>query len=401
VVAVSTAGALGASALPAVSVSTAVLPRATDTGPGLYVHIPFCASRCDYCAFATWTDRHHLAGSYVDACIAHYETAVSGGFGQAATVFLGGGTPSQLPPADLVRLVSAIDIATDGEVTVEANPEDVTSAWLDSCLSAGVTRVSLGAQSFDQEVLTGLGRLHSASAIAPAVAAIGRAGISRCSIDLIYGGAGETDASWCGTLQAALDLEPRPTHLSVYALTVENGTPLWRDPTRHPDDDVQARRYEVTEEVLSSAGFEWYEISNWAMPGHECRHNLNYWLQGDYQGIGCAAHSHRAGRRWWNVRTPERYIQLVAAGQDPVASSEQLSEELAGFEGLELQLRTRWGVPAGALATALESAPELERLVEVGGERATLTVAGRMLANEVACRLEVPDPVDGPDGPGD
>jgi oxygen-independent coproporphyrinogen-3 oxidase len=356
----------------------------------VYVHIPFCASRCDYCAFATWTDKHSLAASYVDACIAHYNRVAAGGFGPARTVFLGGGTPSQLPPEDLVRLISAIEAVPDAEVTVEANPEDVTPSWLDACLSAGVNRVSLGAQSFDQRVLGGLGRLHEAAAIAPAVAAIDGAGIKRCSIDLIYGGAGETDTSWRHTLQSALELEPRPTHLSVYALTVENGTPLWRDPRRHPDDDVQARRYEITEATLAAAGLQWYEISNWAVPGQECRHNLNYWLQGDYLGIGCAAHSHQAGRRWWNVRTPERYIQLVTDGADAVASFEELSPQLAAFEGLELLLRTRWGVPSEALGGALESTPELEGLVELRGGRARLTVAGRMLANEVACRLEVP-----------
>ncbi len=328
-----------------------------------------------------------MAGAYTDACIADYETAAAD-LGRVSTVFLGGGTPSQLPPADLVRLISAIDVDDGAEVTVEANPEDVTDAWLEACKSAGVTRISLGAQSFDQVVLKGLGRLHSASAIAPAVAAIGRAGISRCSIDLIYGGAGETDASWRRTLRAALDLEPRPTHMSLYALTVEKGTPLWRDPSRHPDDDIQARRYETTEQVLSSAGFRWYEISNWAVAGHESLHNLNYWLQGDYLGIGCAAHSHRTGRRWWNVRTPDRYIELVGKGSSPVASSEDLTPEVRGVEALELLIRTRWGVPESSLSSALQSTPELRRLVEVSGGRVVLSLAGRMLANEVACRLD-------------
>jgi putative oxygen-independent coproporphyrinogen III oxidase len=374
---------------PVAGTTSLPAPLLPETGPGVYVHVPFCASRCDYCAFATWTDKHHLASAYVDACLADYEQAVEGGWGEARTVFLGGGTPSQLGSADLVRLVRGIAVAAGGEVTIEANPEDVTDAWLQACLAAGINRVSLGVQSFDPVVLSGLGRRHAASAVAPAVAAIGRAGVERCSIDLIFGGAGETDASWLATLKAFLDLEPRPSHLSAYALTVENGTPLWRDPARHPDDDTLARRYEMADEVLSGAGYGWYEISNWSLPGAECSHNLNYWVQGDYLGLGCAAHSHQAGRRWWNVRTPERYIDLAGRGEPVVAASEMLPSDVRAFERLELLLRTRWGVPAGAVAGALADEPALERLVSVEGGRAVLTVAGRMLANEVACRLDV------------
>ena len=174
--------------------------------------------------------------------------------------------------------------------------------------------------------------------------------------------------------------------MSAYGLTVEAGTPLARDRARHPDDDAIARRYALADALLSDAGYRWYEISNWAQPGHECRHNALYWAQGDYRGIGAAAHSHRARRRWWNVRTPERYISAVCSGTDACAGSETLSDEQWAFEELALALRTAEGVPA----TAVPEDPDLDGLVERRGDRVVLTVRGRLLANEVTVRLRVP-----------
>lgn len=307
---------------------------------------------------------------------------------QVATCYLGGGTPSQLEAPDLERLLAAAALAAGAEVTVEANPEDVTAEWAGAAARAGATRVSLGVQSLDPVVLAGLGRAHSPAAVPAAAAALGAAGISSYSVDLIYGGAGETDASWVATLEGVLALEPAPSHVSAYALTVEPGTPLWRQPGRHPDDDVQARRYELADELLSGAGLSWYEISNWAAPGHASRHNENYWDQGDYLAVGAAAHGHRAGRRWWNLRTPERYIAAVSAGRPPVAAGETLSAFERRFEQLELALRTRRGVPAAALPLGEDEA--LAALVEPAEEgRVRLNRAGRLLANEVACRLQV------------
>jgi putative oxygen-independent coproporphyrinogen III oxidase len=339
--------------------------------------------------------------SYVDACLAEYRHARAEGFGAVRSVFLGGGTPSQLPPAELVRLVSDLERQDGAEVTVEANPEDVTAEWLKACREAGVNRVSLGVQSLDATVLAGLGRSHGAEAVPAAVGRIAEAGIERYSLDLIFGGAGETDHSWRRTLAGALALDPPPRHVSAYALTVEPGTPLWLDRSRHPDDDIQAARYEMCDEMLAAAGLEWYEISNWAVEGEECRHNLNYWQQGDYRGIGCAAHSHENGRRWWNVRTPERYIKALASGSSPVAVAETLSPATRAFEGLELSLRTKAGVPFGALVAALAADGRLGPLVEPaeerfgGAARSVLTLAGRLLANEVACRLQVPEVPEG------
>jgi len=271
-------------------------------------------------------------------------------------------------------------------VSVEANPEDVTPAWAGTMAEAGVTRVSLGVQSFDPAVLASLGRRHDAAAVAPALRAVAGAGIARSSIDLIYGAAGETAASWRSTVATALSLDPAPGHVSAYALTVEPGTPLSRQPDRHPDDDAQAEHYEVADELLSGAGLAWYELSNWARPGEECRHNLVYWTGGDYRGIGCAAHSHRAGRRWWNLRTPERYLAAVTAGRSATAVAEELTSAERRLEGLELSLRTRAGVPAAAFGGRLAGLVG-SRLVEVEGDRAVLTRRGRLLANEVACAL--------------
>lgn len=354
--------------------------------------MPFCARRCDYCAFATFTDRHHLRRAYVDACRVHLDAARrlvagAGGFEgalPAATVFLGGGTPSQLEPAELARLIAGVERAAGAEVTVEANPEDVTEELTGILAAAGVTRLSLGVQSFDPVVLAGLGRVQEEGAVERAAALAGRAGLA-LSVDLIYGGAGETDESWARTVHSALGLDPAPVHVSAYALTVEAGTPLARDPRRHPDDDVQARRYEVADELFSAAGLRWYELSNWARPGAECRHNLNYWRQGDYLAIGSGAHGHRAGVRWWNLRTPDRYVAAARGDGRFVAVTEQLDDDERALEALQLSLRTREGVPAEALDLADEA---LDGLVAPAGPgRVALTRRGRLLANEVACRL--------------
>jgi putative oxygen-independent coproporphyrinogen III oxidase len=360
-----------------------------ETGFGVYVHVPFCSRRCDYCAFATWTDRHHLMETYAFACVEEVRRATAAEqLPPATSVFFGGGTPSLLPAHLLCRILEAVQVAPAAEVTVECNPETVTAELLDAYLAGGVTRISLGVQSMVPHVLAGLGRQHDPAAVLRAASLVGRAGIATYNVDLIYGGAGESDDDWRATLEQVLSLEPAPSHVSAYALTVEPGTPLWRDPDRHPDDDDQARRYEIADEVLTGAGFDWYELSNWARPGHECRHNLLYWRQGDYRGIGCAAHSHRGGRRFWNVRTPERYIATVSAARPDaptpaLGGEEQLAADDRLLEGLELALRTRHGVPADALPDDEVTAG----LVSRKDGMAVLTRNGRLLANEVAIRL--------------
>jgi oxygen-independent coproporphyrinogen-3 oxidase len=353
---------------------------------GVYLHVPFCAARCDYCSFATWTDRHHLVDAYLAACRSDADRLVAAGMPDATSVFVGGGTPSLVPADALVSVLRRIPRAAGAEVTVECNPDDVTAELLDTYLAGGVTRVSLGVQSTSAHVLAALGRTHDRANVERAVELVRAAGFASFNLDLIYGGAGESLADWCRTLDDTVALGP--PHVSAYALTVEAGTPLALDPARHPDDDDQADKYLAATERLGAAGLEWYEISNWARPGHECRHNLLYWTMGEYQGIGCAAHSHRGGRRSWNLRTPDRYIEAVGAGASVEAADERLDDAGRVLEALQLSLRTRHGVPGAALDAA--ALPGLVDPHPSRPDRLVLTVEGRLLANEVALRLQPP-----------
>ena len=348
---------------------------------GVYVHVPFCARRCDYCDFATWVDRGHLMEAYAAACVTDLGRRR---LAPATSVFFGGGTPSLLPAPLLVAILDAVPRAAGAEVTVECNPESVDEARLAAYRAAGVNRLSFGVQSMVPHVLTSLGRVHDPAAVERAVTKAREAGFDNFNLDLIYGAAGESLDDWRRTLDAALALEP--PHVSAYALTVEPGTPLGarvrQGEVAGPDDDDQADKYLAADAVLGAAGLEWYEISNWARPGHECRHNLLYWSQGEYAGIGCAAHGHTRGRRWWNVRTPERYIALVSTGASPEAGGEDLDPTTRAEEALTLALRTRTGVPAVDGAD-LEEAGLAQRC----GDRLVLTQRGRLLGNEATARL--------------
>ncbi len=353
---------------------------------GVYVHVPFCASKCDYCAFATWTDRRHLVAAYLDALRTEVERAVGDGMPPADTVFVGGGTPTMVPPEALAQVIEAIPVTATAEVTVECNPDDVTPEMLATYRGAGVNRVSLGVQSMSAHVLVALGRTHDRRNVERAVAAIKASGLESFNLDLIYGAAGESVADWRTTVETALAFEP--PHISAYGLTVEAGTPLATQPDRHPDDDDQADKYELVDELLSAAGLVNYEVSNWALPGHESRHNHLYWDQDDYRGFGCAAHSHRDGRRWWNLRTPERYIAAVRAGESVEAASETLDEDTRRFEALQLALRTRDGVERDAFAE--ETIALLDGMLvahPTDANRVVLTRSGRLMANEISLRF--------------
>lgn len=348
---------------------------------GIYLHVPFCSSRCDYCAFATWTDRHHLIGEYLTACVSQARAAVRGGLGPVTSVFVGGGTPNLVPATELVAVLDELPIVEGAEVTIECNPDEVDLAQMRTYVEHRVTRISLGVQSMVPSVLATLGRGHDPENVRRAVDAARDAGIDRLNLDLIYGAAGESQSDWQRSLAAALEL--RPDHVSAYALTVEPGTPLADDPDRHPDDDVQADKYILADEMLADAGLANYEISNWARPGQECRHNLLYWQQGEYLGLGVAAHSHIGGRRFWSVRTPERFVSAIEKGQSTEAGSETLDPEDRVLEALQLSIRTSSGVPASVVPE------EVSHLVLVDKEgTARLTRDGRLLANEVAVRLE-------------
>jgi len=353
---------------------------------GVYVHIPFCASKCDYCAFATWTDRHHLTEAYVDALRSEIRRAVADGMPTADTLFVGGGTPTLLPAEALASVLEEIPVAPAAEVTVECNPDDVTVDMLRTYRTAGVNRVSLGVQSMSAHVLASLGRTHDRANVVRSVDAIREAGLASFNLDLIYGAAGERLDDWRATVEQALALDP--PHVSAYGLTVEAGTPLATQPDRHPDDDDQADKYELADDLLTAAGLHNYEVSNWARPGHESRHNRIYWDQADYRGFGCAAHSHEHGRRWWNVRTPDRYIDLVGRGEPVEAASETLDGDTRRFEGLQLALRTRDGVPRAAFdddTLALLDGMLVAHHTDV--DRVVLTRAGRLMANEISLRL--------------
>ena len=245
-------------------------------------------------------------------------------------MFVGGGTPSRLAPDLLTGILADIALAPNAEVTVECNPDDITVPLLEAYRHAGVNRISIGVQSTVPHVLAALGRTHDPAAVQRAAAAVGEAGFSTYNVDLVYGAAGESEDDWARSVDDVLGLEPQPPHVSAYGLTVEAGTPLAADRARYPDDDDQAAKYDAADDALAAAGVANYEISNWARAGHECRHNGLYWSQGDYRGIGCAAHSHAAGRRWWNVRTPERYIEAIRAGLSAEGGAEDARRRDSG-----------------------------------------------------------------------
>jgi oxygen-independent coproporphyrinogen-3 oxidase len=370
---------------------------------GVYVHIPFCAARCDYCDFATWTDRGHLVDSYVDACIVDIGRRRSEGHPAATSVFFGGGTPSLLEAAQLVRILDAIERTADAEVTVECNPDSVDAAKLAAYHRAGVNRLSFGVQSMAPHVLAALGRTHDPANVTRAIALAREAGFERINVDLIYGTPGETRDDWRATLAGAVALDV--PHVSAYALTVEPATPLGlrvAAGAAAPDDDVQADCYLLADEMLGAAGLDWYEVSNWARPGEECRHNLLYWSEGEYLGIGCAAHGHTAdgngagghgpdgngrGRRWWNVRTPDRYIAAIEAGTSAEAGSEILEPAPRAEEACVLALRTRSGVAVEAAAADAVDELETGGFVRRLDGRVVLTARGRLMASDVTARL--------------
>jgi putative oxygen-independent coproporphyrinogen III oxidase len=362
----------------------------TSDGPdfGVYVHIPFCTHRCDYCDFATWTDRAHLVDAYVDACVTDL-TRRAGTSPPATSVFFGGGTPSLLTPAQLGRILAAIARTSDAEVSVECNPDTVDTDKLAGYRAAGANRLSFGVQSMRTHVLAALGRTHDPEKVARAIEAARATGFDNVNVDLIYGAAGESLADWTTTIEGALALGVE--HMSAYALTIEPGTPLGQRVAAGlapaPDDDDQADKYARVDDLLTAAGFEWYEISNWARPGRACRHNRCYWTQGEYLAIGGAAHGHTAGRRWWNVRTPDRYIERITSGESPEGGSETLDETGRDHERFVLALRTAAGavpLPGTERTVAdLSAAGLLQRR----DAHVVLTRSGRLLANEVTARM--------------
>jgi oxygen-independent coproporphyrinogen-3 oxidase len=342
-------------------------PYSTNIGAmHLYVHVPFCARRCSYCDFAIAVRREVPSAAFTAAILAEWSRWLEDGRlpgGQAlATVYVGGGTPSRLHPSELSRLmeglVSARPLLAGAEVTLEANPEDVTARSAAGWMRAGVNRVSLGVQSFEPAVLAWMHRTHTADQVAPAVATLREAGITNLSLDLIYGLPAHLARDWRRDLDAALALEP--AHLSLYALTVEPSTPLsrWinRGDTLAAGDELQASEFLLAHERLTRGGYSHYEVSNYALPGWEAVHNRAYWSRRPYLGLGPSAHSALGGRRWWNIREWEAWRQAVAAGGSPMADEEQLDPGKVALEDLYLGLRTREGVPLAAVPSPIRAA---------------------------------------------
>ncbi len=354
---------------------------AISAGFGVYVHVPFCSKRCDYCAFATWDNKMDLVDDYVTACVQEAERKKLAG---VTSLFFGGGTPSLLSPNQVREVIQQMELSENAEVTLECNPETLTAEKLSGYREAGINRLSFGVQSFVPRVLQSLGRQHDAKHAVSAIKTARKVGFDSINFDLIYGAHGESLNDWRRSLEQTVDLEP--DHVSAYALTVELGTPLALDKQRHPHDDDLAEKYTLTNKILGNAGFTNYEISNWAKPGHACQHNLLYWAQGNYEAIGCAAHGHRNGRRFWNVRTPEIYISSMATEDSAIDGEEILTEPQRSFEADELSLRTRWGIAADGIED--KDKQLLGDLLYEEGERIYLSEEGRFLANEVAMHLK-------------
>jgi putative oxygen-independent coproporphyrinogen III oxidase len=357
---------------------------------GVYVHVPFCLTRCGYCDFNTYTDLGGLQTSYADTAIEEIRLArrvLGDAAPRVGTVFFGGGTPTLLPPDDLGRILRAIEIefglAADAEVTTESNPDSVDAASLRRLREQGFNRVSFGMQSAVPHVLAVLDRTHTPGRPQEAVQEAKEAGFDQVSLDLIYGTPGESDGDWASSLTAAV--EAQPTHVSAYALIVEAGTRLGRQVARGelpaPDDDVLADRYLMADDALAHLG--WYEVSNWGEP---CRHNVGYWTGGDWWGVGPGAHSHVGGVRWWNAKHPASYAAKLAAGVSPGAGRELLTTEQRRVEQILLELRLREGLPLALLRPpGLVAAQRYdgEGLLRIDGGRAALTTKGRLLADAV------------------
>ncbi len=355
-----------------------------------YVHVPFCGRVCPYCDFAVVAGRDGLMDRYVDALI--FEIGMEQSIPALDAVFLGGGTPSRLPAESLARILQALadrfGVADNVEVSLEANPEDWTEGLAAGLVRAGFNRVSFGAQSFDPGVLRYLGRQHSSADIDNGVAVSRRAGFASVSLDLMFGAPLETPASWSATVDAALKLEP--DHVSTYALTVERGTALSRlvsAGAAAPDPDDQADKYELAQKRLVAAGFDHYEVSNYARAGHECRYNLNTWAQGDYLAFGLGAHGHVGGVRRRNVRNLDTYLDRVAGGERPELGREVIHGWDKELERAFLGVRMRQGVEVGRVAVAFLSDAEGKQLVDGGvvairGDR--LQVIDPLLTDAVA-----------------
>jgi putative oxygen-independent coproporphyrinogen III oxidase len=363
---------------------------------GVYVHVPFCITRCGYCDFNTYTPAE-LGGVNPDAWLMALQTELELAAARldaptVDTVFVGGGTPSLLGGQRLATLLDMLreqfKLAPDAEITTEANPESTWPEFFEAIRTAGYTRVSLGMQSVAPRVLATLDRVHSPGRSTAAAREAMAAGFEHVSLDLIYGTPGESDDDLLRSVDAAI--ESGVDHLSAYALVVEDGTALARRVRNGelpaPDDDVNAHRYELIDARLSEAGMTWYEVSNWSRPGGECRHNLGYWGGGQWWGAGPGAHGYVGATRWWNVKHPNAYAEILADSTLPVADYEQLGADALHTEDVLLKTRLRQGLPLASLDDAERQRAEAvvaDGLLVADGDRLVLTPRGRLLADAV------------------
>ncbi|OBH88375.1 radical SAM family heme chaperone HemW [Mycobacterium sp. E2989] len=363
---------------------------------GIYIHVPFCITRCGYCDFNTYTPAE-LGGVNPDAWLAALRTELKLAAERLSgptvnTVFVGGGTPSLLGGArvasvlDMVREHFALD--PHAEITTEANPESAWPDFFDAIRAAGYTRVSLGMQSVSPTVLGVLDRIHTPNRSAAAAREALAAGFEHVSLDLIYGTPGESDSDLLRSVDTAI--ATGVDHVSAYALVVEEGTALARRVRRGelaaPGDDVLAHRYELVDARLSEAGMTWYEVSNWARPGGECRHNLGYWDGGQWWGAGPGAHGHIGAIRWWNVKHPNAYAQALSETALPVGGFERLDADALHTEEVLLKTRLRQGLPGDVLSPAERERAGVaiaDGLLVLDAERFVLTPRGRLLADAV------------------
>jgi oxygen-independent coproporphyrinogen-3 oxidase len=364
----------------------------------IYVHVPFCASRCGYCDFNTYTATE--LGDSVSRATFHEvlasEVRVAAqelGPREVSTVFFGGGTPTLIGASALGEVLASIRdefaLAPDAEITTEANPDSVDEAALAALRASGFTRISFGMQSTATHVLRVLDRTHTAGRSLAMARAARVAGFEHVNLDLIYATPGESDDDLRRTLDDVIEADV--DHVSAYSLIVEDGTPLARRIGRGelpmPDDDIAASRYEIIDEALMAAGLDWYEVSNWSRPGGECRHNIAYWRSDDWWGIGPGAHSHVDGVRWWNAKHPRIYADALASEATPEAGREVLTDDDKRVERVMLALRMREGLAASEVSDE----GWLDRTVDaglidgasLGDGRIVLTGRGRLLADRL------------------
>lgn len=363
-------------------------------GFGVYVHVPFCATRCGYCDFNTYTPSETESSyeAYLVALEKELELAAQKVGRTADTVFVGGGTPSLLGADGLGRILTRIrntfGLAQDAEVTTESNPESTSPAYFEGLKEAGFNRVSLGMQSASIPVLKVLDRQHTPGRAVEAAKEAKRAGFEHVNLDLIYGTPTETDDDVKKSLDAVLSAEV--DHVSAYSLIVEDGTAMARKIRKGqlpaPEEDVYADRYEIIAERLESSGFDWYEVSNWAKPGGECRHNLLYWQGGNWWGSGPGAHGHVDRFRYFNVKRPEKYEQMLAENAFPIDGTETISDEEEHFEKIMLGLRLKEGIPREWIGRGAQGVVDKHVrggvLAEEAG-RIFATDAGRLLIDGV------------------